>query len=168
MPDVNKPQVLRALTHIKEMRKSLAEAEYLRRLRHQQRLHQDYANHVERLDAFKSTLPHQKALILEELASHPVDQRQIHSAHGVIRNLQQRMATLEQERKELAQKHDDACTEKNLAHRKFTTATHQQQKFKEIKMRSDILVTQYANEREQSELEDRHTADSNSLAMKGK
>jgi hypothetical protein len=158
MFDVNTPRLLRALSHVKEVRTSLAEAEYLRRTRHQRTLQQNCMTHVQQLDHCISILPQQKATILAGLTARPVDLRQIHTAHETVRKLQQRIDALEQERQELEKSHQQACIDKDQAHRKFTGATRQQQKFKEIKARNDALTAQQSNEKEQDELEDRPCA----------
>jgi hypothetical protein len=124
--------------------------------------------HVQQLDHCKSILPQQKATILAGLTARPVDLRQIHSAHETVRKLQQRIDALEQERQELEKNHQQACIDKDLAHRKFTAATRQQQKFKEIKIRNDALTIQQSNEKEQDELEDRPYVSACLLQIEGK
>jgi hypothetical protein len=155
MPDMNAAHTLRALSHVKDVRKSLAEAEYLRRLREQRDLQQDRHIHEQRLEHSKSILPRQKAAILAELAARPVDMRKIHTAHETVRTLHRRIEMLEQKQRELEEQHLKARDKETSARRNFTIATRQLQKFQEIRVRCDKLVLQQSDEREQAELEDR-------------
>jgi hypothetical protein len=155
MPDVNNMPTLRALSHLKQMRASLAEAEYLRCTNHQRKLQQNCQAHVQYLDRCKSILPQQKASILAGLAVRPVDLLQIHSAHEAVRKLQQQIDRLEQKREELQKNHRQACIDKDLAHQKFAGAVRQQHKFGEVKIEGDALIARQSNDREQNELEDR-------------
>jgi hypothetical protein len=168
MPDVNAAHTLRALSHVKDVRKSLAEAEYLRRLRQQRDLRQDCHSHNQRLEHSKLILPRQKAAILAELAARPVDIRKIHSAHEAVRTLHRRIEMLEQKRREVQEKHREACDKETTARRNFTVATRQSQKFQEIKTRCDKLIIQQSDEREQAELEDRVHARSHLITTEGK
>jgi hypothetical protein len=168
MPDLNSAHTLRALSHVKEVRKSLAEAEYLRRLRQQRDLRQDWRSHDQRLEHSKSILPRQKAVILTELAARPVDIRKIHSAHETVRTLDRRIEMLEQKRREIQEKHREACDKEAAARRNFTVATRQLQKFHEIKTRCDKLIIRQSDEQEQAELEDRMHSRSHLITTEGK
>ena len=158
MPDVNARRLLQALSHVKDTRKSLAEAEYLRRARQQRISQQNCTAHAQNLECRKSALPQQTAAILTELAARPVDQQQIHSAYQTVRKLHEGIDALEQERKALEQTHHQACIDKDSAQHDFAAATRQQEKFQQIQMRSDARMTQQSTEREQVELEDRPSA----------
>jgi hypothetical protein len=155
MPDVNNMPTLRALLHLKEIRTSLAEANYLRCANRQRDSQKNCQAHIQYLDRCKSILPQQTASILAGLAVRPVDLLQIQSAHETVRKLQQKIDSLEQERTELEKNYQQACIDKDLAHRKFTGAVRQQQKFGEAKMKGDALIAQRSNGLEQDELEDR-------------
>jgi hypothetical protein len=163
MFDVNASRTLRALSHVKDLRKTLAEAEYLRRLRQQRDLQQDCDIHARQLARSKSMLPQQKAAVMAELRARPCDVWEIHSAHETVRRLHVRVETLEQECLELRKKHQEACADQESARHKFMTATRQLQKFQEIGKRNDTSMIQQCNEQEQAELEDRAYPRSHSI-----
>jgi chromatin segregation and condensation protein Rec8/ScpA/Scc1 (kleisin family) len=161
-------QTLGALSQVKDLRKSLAEAEYLRRLRHQRDMQQDCSTHQQRLEHSKSLLPRQKAAILAELTARPVDLRKIHSAHETIRTLHHRIEILERKRQELEEKYREACSKEASARRNFTEATRQLQKFQEVSTYYDKLARRQLDEQEQGELEDRSPARSHLMMIERK
>jgi hypothetical protein len=127
----------------------------LRCASHHRKLRQNCRAHVQYLEHCKSILPQQESSILAELAVRPVDLLQIHNAHETVRKLRQQIDSLEQESEELEKTRRQARIDKDLAHRKLTGAIRQQQKFSEVKIEGDALITQQSNDREQDELEDR-------------
>jgi hypothetical protein len=152
---MNTRRVLHALSEVKDMRKLLAETEYFRSLQEQRRCEQECTQDAQRLAQFKSALPGQRAAILEALAEHPVDIKEIDAAQSALRKLQHQLLTTESKHKSLEEKHRKACLAKEAAYRKYTSAMRRQQKFHEIKVRDDLRAAEQCNAMEQAELEDR-------------
>jgi hypothetical protein len=155
MLELKRQKLLRGLLSVKGMRKSLAEANYLRCTKQQQLLHREWISQAERLRTYRTALPARQAAILHGLAATPVGLQEIHSAHETVLKLQEKLSVLEQERAALTVDYQQACETKENARTKLSGAVHQLEKFQNIKMRSDARNADGMNAQEEAEREDR-------------
>lgn len=155
MSDLKRQKLLHGLLVVKDMRKSIAEADYLRCARQEQQLHAATMQQAKRLDAHRAALPTRQAAILRELRIKPVGLQEIHYAHEMVSKLHDTLATLEQEHSALMADYHLACDTTGKARAKLTGALHQVEKFRTIKTQNDTRRTHDINLGEEGELEDR-------------
>lgn len=146
---------LHALSHVKDLRKLLAETDYLRRSHRERQCEQERAEHARRLDRCRGELPEKRARILDDLAGRPVDLRKIHDAQSALRKLLHELNSAETAQKELENAAGQARTDKEAAYRKYTAAMRKHEKFQDIKRRADSHAAEQCNAIEQAEIEDR-------------
>lgn len=152
---MNRGKELRALSHVKDVRKLLAETDYLRQSRQERHCGQECADHSRQLDRYRNALPGKRALILDELAARPVDLRGIHDAQSALRKLQHQLNGAEAAQEKLETAYRQASADKEAARQKYTAAMRKHQKFYEMKDREDLVAVAQSNAMEQTEMEDR-------------
>lgn len=154
MFNLKRQKLLHGLLAVKDMRKSLAETDYLRCAREEQQLHAASAQQAERLDTHRAALPARQTAILHALRIRPVSLQEIHYAHEMVSKLHETVAALEQERSTLMADHQLACDATGKARARLTGAMHQVEKFRSIKTDNDIRRNRDINFGEEGELED--------------
>lgn len=154
MPVMN-TRLLRALSEVKDLRKLLAETDYLRRMRQQQHCEQECASQSRRLAQYRSALPQQRTAILGALAERPVAVREVHDAQAALRKLEHQLNTEQSSHVKLEESYRQACIDREAAQRKYAAATQRHQRFQELKVRDSAFAAEQRNATEQAELEDR-------------
>lgn len=155
MSDLKRQKLLHGLLVVKDLRKSVAEADYLRCARQEQQRHAAAVQQAKRLDAHRAALPARQASILRGLRIKPVGLQEIHYAHEMVSKLHDTLATLEQERGALMADYHLACDATGKARAKLTGAIHQVEKFRTVKTHNDARRIHNLNLGEEGELEDR-------------
>lgn len=158
MFDIKRQKLLRGLLTVKDVRKSLAETDYLRCSKQERQRHTDWTLQSECLERNRVALPTRQAAILRGLRIKPVGLQEIHCAHEMIASLHDTVAAMEQENTTLMSSYQQACDATKTAHLKLGQAAHQLEKFQGIKARSNAKLACGAEIREEAELEERPQA----------
>ena len=155
MPDLKKQRQLNRLVAVKGLRKSLAEADYLRCAHRQRQLNEERLLQDGRLRKYRTEIPARRATILRQLAGTPVNLQTIHTTHEIVLGLGQRLAAMEQEQLAL----EDGCRHASeitlTARTRLTAAMHQVEKFGDTRLRGHLRIAAATDTREEMELEDR-------------
>lgn len=154
MSSLNKPHMLAALLKLKNLRKSLAEASYLRCIGQQRAVQQQCAVQSQELAHYRDALPQQQNAIFSQLNGQMISLAHIQNMHNAVHALRNHLDTLTQALEEREKEHQTACADTDSARKKLRSAVDQENKFEQIKKRNDIHKHQALNAQEESETDD--------------